>query len=149
MPLDDFHTLFKRGEDYIGVSVVFFCHDGEGNYLLGRRSANCRDEIGRWDPGGGAIEFGESPDEAVKREIEEEYGTLPIHLDLGGVRNVLRHHNGKQTHWVALVYHAQIDPNCVKNSDPHKIEVIDWFSPNQWPSPLHSQFEASFAFVRK
>ena len=45
----------EEGVEYIGVGVVFFCHDGEGNFILSKRTKNTRDEHGRWDPGGGAI----------------------------------------------------------------------------------------------
>ena len=63
----------KKGEDYTGVSVVFFCHDGEGNWLLSKRSVNTRDEHGAWDPGGGGIEFGDSVEDTLGKEIKEEY----------------------------------------------------------------------------
>ena len=48
----------KRGVDYIGVTVNFLVHDGNGRILLQKRSKQCRDEQGRWDIGGGAVEFG-------------------------------------------------------------------------------------------
>ncbi len=50
----------KKGIDYIGVTCVFYCHDGKGKLLLHKRSENCRDEKGRWDCGGGAMELGET-----------------------------------------------------------------------------------------
>ncbi len=34
----------KKGEDFTGVTIVYFCHDGNGNFLMKKRSANCRDE---------------------------------------------------------------------------------------------------------
>ncbi len=43
----------KRGFDYIGVTCVFYCYDKKGRLLLHKRSNKCRDEIGRWDAGGG------------------------------------------------------------------------------------------------
>ena len=64
-----------KGVDYPGVTVVFLCHDGKGNYLLGKRSKNCRDEQGRWDSGGGGLDLGSSVEETLKREIKEEYCT--------------------------------------------------------------------------
>jgi len=65
-------TDLKRGIDHIGVTVNFFIHDGDGNVLLQKRSKNCRDEQGKWDIGGGAVEFGEELEEAVAREVKEE-----------------------------------------------------------------------------
>ena len=50
----------KKGVDFIGVTIVFWCHDGKGNVLLALRGPNCRDEHGTWDPGGGGLEFGDS-----------------------------------------------------------------------------------------
>ena len=47
----------EKGIDYIGVGVSFICHDGKGNYLMNKRSKNCRDEHGKWDFGGGAVDF--------------------------------------------------------------------------------------------
>ncbi len=64
----------KRGEDYIGVTCVFFCHDGNGRFLLHKRSEKCRDEQGRWDCGGGSMEHGETFEQAVCRESGEESG---------------------------------------------------------------------------
>jgi len=65
-----------------GVSVVFVCEDGEGRILLARRGAGARDEPGAWDCGAGALEFGESFESAVAREVEEEYATAPLHSQL-------------------------------------------------------------------
>jgi 8-oxo-dGTP diphosphatase len=55
-----------RGIDYIGITCVFFCHDGKGNILLHKRSEKCKDEQGNWDCGGGALEFGEEFDQGVR-----------------------------------------------------------------------------------
>ncbi len=70
----------KRGVDFIGVTVAFIIHDGNKNFLLQKRSKNCRDEQGTWDVGGGSMEFGEEWDEAVNREIQEELGVKPTEV---------------------------------------------------------------------
>lgn len=62
----------KKGEDFTGVAVVYFCHDGQGNFLLNKRSVNCRDELGAWDPGGGGLEFGDTIENTLRKEIAEE-----------------------------------------------------------------------------
>lgn len=83
------HDL-RRGIDFIGVTCVFLCHDGGGKFVLQKRSAKCRDEQGRWDPGGGALEHGESFEDAIRREVHEEYCTDVDDVQFINVRNVLR-----------------------------------------------------------
>ncbi len=128
----------QRGIDFIGVTCVFYCHDGKGNLLLHKRSNACRDEQGRWDVGGGAMEFGETFEDAVRREIGEEYGVEPISLRLVGVRNVLRKHNERDTHWIAVLFCAEVDRDEVHRGDPEKMDAIGWFSPDDLPAPVHS-----------
>ena len=139
----------KRGLDYIGVNCIFYCHDGRGKLLMHKRSQNCRDEQGCWDCGGGAMEFGETPEEAVRREIREEYGVETSDLKFAAVRNVLREHNGKPTHWIAFLFVAQVDPTQVRISDPEKIDELGWFAFDQLPEPLHSQIPEHFLAIRK
>lgn len=139
----------KKGVDYIGITVVFYCHDGKGNILMNKRSKNCRDEIGRWDPGGGAMKFGETFESAVLREIKEEYRCNVLKLDFITSNNVLRKHNDKITHWVAIIYAALVDPKKVKIGDPDKIDEIGWFSPKALPTPVHSMFLEHLEFVKK
>lgn len=130
----------KKGEDFIGVTVVYYCHDGKGNVLLGKRSANCRDEHGRWDPGGGGLEFGERVEDALQREIREEYCADVLGYEFLGYRDVHREHGGKPTHWIALDFKVRIDPDQVGNGEPHKLEELAWFTLDSLPEPLHSQF---------
>jgi 8-oxo-dGTP diphosphatase len=130
----------NKGIDFIGVGVVFFCHDGQGNYILSKRSQNCRDEHGRWDPGGGALEFDESVENTLKREIKEEYGTKVIKAEFLGFRDVHRTLNGQPDHWIALDFKVLVDKKMVKNNEPDKFEKIDWFRLDNLPTPLHSQF---------
>lgn len=131
----------KPGIDYVAVSVSFYCHDGRGNFLLHKRSDRCRDEKGNWDFGGGRVEFGETLDEAVKREIKEEYGVdgeiekqLPAH-------SLLRMENGVKTHWLIISYLVKVDRMRVINGDPEKISEIGWFRLNNLPKPLHTGAE--------
>ncbi|PIQ91733.1 MAG: RNA pyrophosphohydrolase [Parcubacteria group bacterium CG11_big_fil_rev_8_21_14_0_20_39_22] len=130
----------KKGEDCIGVGVVFFCHDGEGNVLLNKRSTNCRDEHGCWDPGGGGLEHGDTVEDTLKKEIAEEYRTDVLDYEFLGYRDVHRENNGKKTHWVALDFKVLVDKEKAGNGEPHKFEAVEWFNINDLPEPLHSQF---------
>ena len=128
-----------RGLDFTGISVVFFCHDGSGKILMNKRSVKCRDEQGKWDIGGGALKFGESAIDAVKREIKEEYCADVLECEFLGYRDVHRTVDGKKSHWLALDFKVRIQVSTIKNGDPQKIDEIAWFSPDALPSPLHSQ----------
>ncbi len=129
----------KKGEDFIGVCVTYFCHDGNGNFLFNKRSKNCRDEIGNWDCGGGGIEFGDTVEETLKKEIKEEYCTDILGYEFLGFMDVHREHNGTKTHWIALDHKVLVDRGKVKNGEPHKFDEIGWFKLDNLPSPLHSQ----------
>lgn len=138
----------KKGEDYTGVTIVYFCHDGEGNYFMARRSAQCRDEHGRWDCGSGSLEFGEHVEDTIRREILEEYGTEVISHEFLGYRDAHRELNGKPTHWVALDFKVHIDREKAHNAEPDKFDEIGWFKIDELPSPLHSQIEKALEQYR-
>ncbi|WP_326560138.1 NUDIX domain-containing protein [Micromonospora sp. NBC_01796] len=119
------------------VSCVFVCHDGAGRVLLARRGAGARDEPGTWDTGAGALEFGETFEAAVRREVGEEYATRPLDITTLGVRNVLR--DEPPSHWVAVVFAVRVDPATVTIGEPHKFDELGWFTLDALPAPLHSQ----------
>ncbi|MFA6095107.1 MAG: NUDIX domain-containing protein [Candidatus Paceibacterota bacterium] len=132
----------RKGFEYTGITVVYFCHDGQGNVLMQKRGSNCRDEQGRWDIGGGGLEFGDTVENTLKKEIAEEYGTDVLDSEFLGFRDVHREYNGEKTHWIALDYKVLIDREKVKNGEPHKFDEIRWFASDSLPTPLHSQLPA-------
>ncbi|PIT92956.1 MAG: RNA pyrophosphohydrolase [Candidatus Harrisonbacteria bacterium CG10_big_fil_rev_8_21_14_0_10_38_8] len=135
----------KKGEDYTGICIVFLCHDGNGNILLQKRGDNCRDENNRWDIGGGGIDFGDSIEETLKKEISEEYCTDVISYEFLGYRDVHREKDGRKTHWIALDFKVLVDKDKVKNGEPHKFSEIGWFTLDSLPTPLHSQLPTLFS----
>ncbi len=134
----------RSGIDHIGISASFVIHDGKGNVLLQRRGPGARDENGNWDVGGGAIEFGESIDEAVRREIKEELCVEPIDIQFLTVYDAFRELKGAKTHWIAIMHAVQVDSSAVKIGEPDKIDELGWFKSTTLPSPLHSQFWKSY-----
>ena len=129
----------RKGFDYIGVCVNFYCHDGQGNYLFHRRSDLCRDEQHCWDCGGGGLKFGESILEGVTREIYEEYGVAPVEIEELGVSDVFREIDGQKTHWIAFRYKVLVDREKIVNNEPDKHSDLGWFTVDNLPTPLHSQ----------
>ena len=130
----------KKGIDAIGVAVVYFCHDGQGRVVMSKRSAASRDEIGTWDIGAGALELGETVDEALRKEIREEYCTDVLSYEFLGYRDVHREHLGEKTHWLALDFAVLVDPAKVANGEPHKLDAVEWFTLDTLPENMHSQW---------
>lgn len=128
-----------KGVDYTGITIGFFCHDGEGNYLIHKRSDNCRDEHGCWDFGGGGLKFNESLIEGLQREVKEEYGVEPEDIEFLGHDELHREHDGKKTHWIQFKYKAKVNRELVVNNEPHKHTEVTWVTIDSLPEPLHSQ----------
>jgi ADP-ribose pyrophosphatase YjhB (NUDIX family) len=149
-PLPERRTTMgtRTGIDCVGVTIVFFCHDGHGRLLMGKRTDQCRDEHGCWDPGGGELEFGATPESTLKAEVHEEYRTEILAHSFLGYRNVLRLHNGARTHWLALDFEVLVDPATVRNGEPLKMSEVKFFPFDALPSPLHSQMRAAWGRYR-
>lgn len=135
---------FKKGTNYIGVGVSFFCHDGNGKFLMGKRSKNTRDEHGTWEIGGGGIEFGHTVEYTLRKEIQEEYGTDVPKYEFLGYRDTHREHQGKPTHWIMIDFKVLVDPVKVRIGEPDMCDEIGWFSLGALPDNLHSQIPKFF-----
>lgn len=130
----------KKGIDYTGITVVFFCLDKDNNLLMAKRSIKCRDEHHKWDCGGGGLEFGDDVVDTLKKEIKEEYCTDVLDHSFLGYRIINREHDGKKTHWLALDFKVVVDRDKVQNGEPHKFDDLRWFNLDNLPNNTHSQF---------
>ena len=130
----------QKGIDFIGVAVAYFCHDGNGKFIMAKRKNSTRDEHGRWDIGGGGLEFGDTVENTLRKEIKEEYCTDVLDYEFLGYRDVHRNHDGKPTHWIALDFKVRINPAMVKNGEPHKFDKVALFTFDTMPETVHSQF---------
>ncbi len=131
----------KKGVDFVGVSVNYICHDGKGKFLMAKRTSNCRDEWGKWDTGGGGLEFGDTVEDTLRKEIKEEYSTEVLNFEFLGYLDVHREHEGVKTHWISLGFKVQVDPEKVAIGEPHKFSELKWFTLETLPnaSDMHSQ----------
>jgi ADP-ribose pyrophosphatase YjhB (NUDIX family) len=128
------------GAHYIGITTPFYCHDGQGNLLLHKRTAQCRDEHHRWDPGSGQLELGLSLEENVTKEVWEEYGCSGEIQTQVPAHDIFRDQDGQKTHWVAVPFFIKVNPAEVKINEPSKMSELGWFSLDKLPDPLHSGF---------
>ena len=72
------HAPRRPGDYFRHVLLVMKTEDspppgqGEGQYIVQQRSLNARFYAGKWDVTGGGVQAGETPEDAVIREAEEE-----------------------------------------------------------------------------
>ena len=142
-------SSMKKGIDYTGITVSFFCHDGQGNYVMHKRGAVCRDENGCWDFGGGGVKFNESLDDAVKREVKEEYNADVQAFQFLGFDEKFREHKNVPTHWIGFRYLVEVDRAQVINNEPDKHDEISWVRIDQLPSPRHSMCDRDLEKYKK
>lgn len=129
-----------KGTSFVGVGTVFFCHDGNGKFLMSKRSKNSRDEQGRWEHCAGGLKWGSTAEDNLRRELKEELDADAIKIEFMGYRDVFRKlDDGTPTHWLMLDFAVQVDPKQVKRNEPDMSDEIGWFELGKLPSPIHSQ----------
>ena len=128
----------RKGIDYVGVGVVFACHDGNGNFLFAKRGLAARDGHGLWEIPAGALEMGETVEEAVVRELSEELCVEPIAMEYMGYKDVMQFaHETVQKHWIAFEFLVLVDPAKVVIGEPDRCDGIEWRTLDNIPEALH------------
>lgn len=123
----------KRGKDYIGVGCgAFIIDESETKILLLRRKKD--PEAGFWSIPGGAVEFGETFEAAVSREILEETGLKIKVLSLLSLTDHIFPENG--VHWITPSYLATVVGGELQNLEPEKQDALEWFDLNHLPEKL-------------
>ena len=125
----------KKGIVYIGVSAGAIIFNEKGEIFLSKRSQNTKNEKGCWETPGGSVEFGETLEQATKREIMEEYGAEIEIIEQWPASDHLIP-NEKQ-HWVATTFLARFktgqEPKIMESD---KCDEIGWFNLKELPTPL-------------
>jgi len=123
--------IMKKGIDYIGVGVGAVIFDSEGRVFLAKRGREARNESGGWEFPGGSVEFGETLEQAIAREVKEEYG---IEIAVLGLLDVVNHLIPEERqHWVSPTYLCRIASGTPRIREPHKCDEIGWFAVGEIP----------------
>jgi len=138
----------KKGIDCIGVGVGAVILDSDGRVFLALRGKEARNERGRWEFPGGAVEFGEGLEEALIREVREEYG---FEIEISGLLDVVNHIIPREKqHWVSPTFLCAVKSGAPSIREPHKCEEIGWFSLDRVPEQqLTIASQKSLASLKK
>ncbi len=131
----------ERDNNHSGLSAK--CHDvgvavgiviaKNAKILLMQRAGSTG--AGTWATPGGVIDFGETPEDAAKRETKEETSLKVIELEYAGYTNDI--HTEKPLHYVTLRFFATSFRGSAIITEPHKCTAMDWFSIENLPKPLY------------
>jgi 8-oxo-dGTP diphosphatase len=114
----------RVGLDFTGIGVGAVVISPDRRVLL----LHLKDLEGSdlWSIPGGQLLIGESPEEALDREVQEETGIVVC------LKELLGHitHNGKEGHWISFVYLVTLFKGEPRVSEPQVHNRVEWW-------PLH------------
>lgn len=106
----------------IGVFAVI---EREGAYLLARRN-----DIGWWNLPGGGLEYGETPEQGLAREIQEEIGATVEIVRLIGV------YSKPQKREIVLSYLCHLTADSPTPGTSEEVDEVAWFAQGTLPDDL-------------
>lgn len=96
----------------------------DGKILLLKRKVE--PEMGKWCLPGGHIDFGETPEETVKREVKEETGLDADDFKLICYQTEMGEYKGTEQHYVAFFFSGKASGE--EQPCPDEVEEIKWFA---------------------
>ena len=97
----------------------------DGKILIAQRHTTSRFEPSKWEFPGGKVDFGEHPEESLKRELKEELG---VEIETGPLYEVISHvynNNGDIRHVVLLFYICHVLEGEAEPLDCQDIKWVD------------------------
>ncbi len=113
----------------VGIGILVLHQD---NVLLGKRKNTHGD--GTWACPGGHLEFGETVEKCIKRELLEETGLFAEDIFPGPWKEVI--FSNEKKHYLNIYGFVTKFSGSLQNKEPEKNESWLWFPIENLPSPL-------------
>lgn len=113
---------------WVRVGAYAIATDPELGILLCRIAAGYP-EAGKWTLPGGGVDHGEHPDAGVVREVAEETGLVARVGAVASIQSGLIPRPVSRPgplHWVAILYHVDLDPGDLRQEVGGSTEVCAW-----------------------
>lgn len=119
----------KPRSPQVGTGVIIIKN---GKILLAKRKGS--HGAGMWGGAGGHVEFGETPIDAARREVLEEWGISVKNITFLCCSNFLI----DEKHYIDIGFTADIAKGIpkIQPDEVHRIEEIKWFDIANMPKPL-------------
>ncbi|WP_199770751.1 NUDIX hydrolase [Brevibacillus laterosporus] len=122
--------MINNNNPRVGVGAAII-DDNRRILLVLRKKAP---EAGCWSLPGGKVDYMETIEDAVIREIKEE---LNIDIVIDSLLCVTNHIvQAESVHWIAPTFIAHISSGEVQNLEPHALEKVEWFPIDELPDNI-------------
>tara|TARA_Y100000310_G_scaffold340894_1_gene438215 strand:+ start:623 stop:1039 length:417 start_codon:yes stop_codon:yes gene_type:complete len=116
--------------DHPWISTDALITNDEGKILMIKRAKSEKTFPNMWGLVGGFMEWGETVEECVKREVREEIG-----IEIKDIEFVGRYYDKKGRHPtrtdITLLHRAKIKSGIPKVNQPEEISEVKWFTPEE------------------
>ncbi len=126
----------EKAEKRVYIGAYGFCRDPKGCLLLARLSDSEVVDAGGWTLPGGGVQWGEHPDQAVRREMEEETGLTNLEIrEILKIYSQTYNHNPEKSlphlHHVGIIYFVETSTYQVKVESGGTTDLCQWVDENQ------------------
>lgn len=104
-------------EKRIVVAVSVFVQNDKGEYLFLKRSPVNSTGVNQYQLPEGKMEWGETPEETLNREMQEELGSYVHDAVLIGAKSVRIVAKGFENHVVRIIYKGKFDGKITLSED--------------------------------
>lgn len=119
----------RTGKDHVGIGVGVVITNDKGEIVLTERANTANNRIGEWELPGGTVEFGDTLEETIVREVCEETGLIVKPLYCVSVHQDFV----EGQHWVSFGYVAKLIEGELQNREPHKFSQVKFCDPKDLP----------------